>query len=100
MPIAGESCVVANHAKYIHHQLPSFNARLYWIFIGQLRIRMLIGSARVSTDDQPLDLQRDALANAGCDRLFIEQILADTLVRRIVLARVRDYFRHRKTEEG
>lgn len=31
---------------------------------------MLIGYARVSTDDQRLDLQRDALTQAGCQRLY------------------------------
>lgn len=34
---------------------------------------MKIGYARISTADQNLDLQRDALAQAGCDRLFEDQ---------------------------
>ena len=34
---------------------------------------MLIGYARVSTLDQNLDLQRDALTKAGCERLFEEK---------------------------
>ena len=31
---------------------------------------MLIGYARVSMQDQNLDLQQDALARAGCERVF------------------------------
>jgi DNA invertase Pin-like site-specific DNA recombinase len=34
---------------------------------------MLIGYARVSTDDQNLDLQKDALTQAGCERILADQ---------------------------
>lgn len=34
---------------------------------------MLVGYARVSTQDQNLDLQRDALTKAGCKRIFEEK---------------------------
>ena len=33
---------------------------------------MLIGYARVSTEDQDTAMQRDALADAGCEKLFEE----------------------------
>src|SRR5512147_1818278 len=33
---------------------------------------MLVGYARVSTEDQNLDLQRDALTHAGCERVFTD----------------------------
>lgn len=35
---------------------------------------MLIGYARVSTDDQKLHLQRDALEKIGCEKIFDDQM--------------------------
>jgi DNA invertase Pin-like site-specific DNA recombinase len=42
---------------------------------------MQIGYARVSTDDQTLDLQLDALTKAGCDRIFRDTFSGATVVR-------------------
>ena len=39
---------------------------------------MLIGYARVSTQDQNVDLQKDALTQAECKRIFIDQISGST----------------------
>lgn len=35
---------------------------------------MLVGYARVSTGEQNLDLQRDALQKAGCDHIFTDEM--------------------------
>ena len=43
---------------------------------------MLIGYARVSTTEQTLALQQDALAKDGCDRIFTDTVSGSTSQRR------------------
>lgn len=47
---------------------------------------MKIGYARVSTDDQNLDLQMDALEKAGCERIFTDQGVSGATIEREGLA--------------
>lgn len=42
---------------------------------------MLIGYARVSTDDQNLDLQHDALKKAGCEKFYDDQMTGSKINR-------------------
>jgi DNA invertase Pin-like site-specific DNA recombinase len=42
---------------------------------------VLIGYARVSTTDQNLDLQRDALTAAGCERIFTDELTGSSTKR-------------------
>src|ERR1700730_15746591 len=53
---------------------------------------MLIGYARVSTDDQNLDLQRTALSEAGCTRIY-EEKLSGASRNRPELTRLLDHLR-------
>lgn len=48
---------------------------------------MRIGYARVSTSDQTLDLQRDALREAGCSKVFTDQGVSGTATSRPGLGR-------------
>ena len=52
----------------------------------------LVGYARVSTQDQNPDLQRDALAAAGCARVF-EDAASGARAERPGLAQALDYVR-------
>jgi DNA invertase Pin-like site-specific DNA recombinase len=47
--------------------------------------KMRIGYARVSTEDQMLDLQLDALTKAGCDRIFHDHGVSGAARKRAVL---------------
>ena len=53
---------------------------------------MLIGYARVSTDDQNLDLQKDALTQAGCERI-IEDHQSGAKAERVGLKAALEYVR-------
>ena len=50
-------------------------------------VRQMIGYARVSTADQHLDLQRDALAKAGCARIYADDGMSGTTTKRPQLTR-------------
>ena len=43
---------------------------------------MLVGYARVSTTDQSLDLQKDALRKAGCRRFYTDVVSGATAARK------------------
>lgn len=53
---------------------------------------MLVGYARISTQDQNLDLQRNALLQAGCQRLFEDKV-SGSHTERIGLNQALDFLR-------
>ena len=53
---------------------------------------MLIGYARVSTQDQNLDLQKDALLKAGCEKIF-EDMASGVRIERKGLTEALEYVR-------
>lgn len=57
---------------------------------------MLIGYARISTSDQSLDLQKDALKVAGCKKIFSE-IASGAKSQRVELEKALEYVRQGDT---
>ena len=57
---------------------------------------MLIGYARVSTQDQNLELQRDALTKAGCEKIF-EDMVSGSRAERPGLTKAREIMREGDT---
>src|SRR5437016_13435704 len=57
---------------------------------------MYIGYARVSTQDQHLDLQQDALRQAGCTRIIVDRV-SGTVAERPGLAKLKEILRAEDT---
>lgn len=57
---------------------------------------MLIGYARVSTQDQHLELQREALLKAGCEKVF-EDTISGTRADRLGLSKALEILREGDT---
>jgi DNA invertase Pin-like site-specific DNA recombinase len=64
----------------------------FYIIFYAIGVKMQIGYARVSTLDQNLDLQIDALNQAGCKKIFQEKITG-TKLKREQLQNAIDYLR-------
>jgi len=57
---------------------------------------MLIGYGRISTQDQNLDLQKDALKRAGCEKTFFDTV-SGTVAKRTGLEQLREQLREGDT---
>jgi DNA invertase Pin-like site-specific DNA recombinase len=65
-------------------------------YFNQIGDGMLIGYARVSTEDQNLDLQKDALTKIGCKRIYEERVCG-AKDQKVVLQQAFDYARQGDT---
>lgn len=74
--------------------MKEIKVNIRWTFTSFLTKghKMLIGYARVSTDDQNLDLQKDALTKIGCERI-LEDHLSGAKDQRPGLQKAFDYAR-------
>lgn len=58
-----------------YERLPEHSeAMVQWAMIGLMTRSIQVGYARVSTVDQTLALQREALSAAGCERIFTDTV--------------------------
>lgn len=64
---------------------------------GGTQLMALIGYARVSTREQVLDLQMDALNEAGCERIFIDEGVSGAKAEREGLTEALNYLREGDT---
>jgi DNA invertase Pin-like site-specific DNA recombinase len=58
---------------------------------------MFVGYARVSSTGQSLDIQNEALVNAGCEKVFAEKLSGRSMKDRIELANAIDFVREGDT---
>jgi DNA invertase Pin-like site-specific DNA recombinase len=64
--------------------------------ISYLTFRMKIGYIRVSTYDQNIDLQKDALEKVGCEKIFIDKVSGVTNDRE-ALSKIKEIIRAKDT---
>jgi DNA invertase Pin-like site-specific DNA recombinase len=58
---------------------------------------MFVGYARVSSTGQSLDIQNEALANAGCEKVFAEKLSGRSMKDRLELTNAIDFVREGDT---
>jgi DNA invertase Pin-like site-specific DNA recombinase len=71
--------------------------RVFGLDLSKTGEAMLVGYARVSSTGQSLDIQNEALAAAGCEKVFAEKMSGRSTKDRIELAQAMDFVREGDT---
>ncbi len=66
--------------------------RFYRVILPMDEVGMHIGYARVSTHEQHLELQQDALQRAGCTKILVDRV-SGTVAERPGLAQIKELLR-------